>query len=79
VQNNRYGVGIPEVDCFVDCVGFTEASGHGANAGKKAGCCFKSKALPEAGGSIEFRVVRDGRSGATDEASKQGNLKIRFD
>jgi glutathione-independent formaldehyde dehydrogenase len=34
-------VGIPEVDCFVDCVGF-EASGHGADAGKKAGCCFKS-------------------------------------
>jgi glutathione-independent formaldehyde dehydrogenase len=34
-------VGIPEVDCFVDCVGF-EASGHGADAGKKSGCCFKS-------------------------------------
>jgi glutathione-independent formaldehyde dehydrogenase len=31
-------VGIPEVDCFVDCVGF-EASGHGAD-GEKASCCF---------------------------------------
>jgi glutathione-independent formaldehyde dehydrogenase len=34
-------VGIPEVDCFVDCVGF-EASGHGAVQGKEKGCCFKS-------------------------------------
>jgi glutathione-independent formaldehyde dehydrogenase len=32
--------GVPEVDCFVDCVGF-EASGHGGRR-KKAGCCFKS-------------------------------------
>jgi glutathione-independent formaldehyde dehydrogenase len=27
-------VGIPEVDCFVDCVGF-EASGHGADGKEK--------------------------------------------
>jgi glutathione-independent formaldehyde dehydrogenase len=32
-------VGIPEVDCFVDCVGF-EASGHGADAGKKSRLLF---------------------------------------
>jgi glutathione-independent formaldehyde dehydrogenase len=43
-------VGIPEVDCFVDCVGF-EASGHGAD-GEKASCCFKAMAITRAGGSI---------------------------
>jgi glutathione-independent formaldehyde dehydrogenase len=39
-RTNRYDCWY-EVDCFVDCVGF-EASGHGADAGKKTGCCFKS-------------------------------------
>jgi glutathione-independent formaldehyde dehydrogenase len=29
-------------------------------------------------GLSDSRVVRDGRSRATDEASKQGSLKIRF-
>jgi hypothetical protein len=32
-------VGAPEVDCFVDCVGF-EASAVRTQG--KAGCCFKS-------------------------------------
>jgi glutathione-independent formaldehyde dehydrogenase len=45
-------VGIPEVDCFVDCVGF-EASGHGADAGKeKAVVLNQAMAITRAGGSI---------------------------
>jgi glutathione-independent formaldehyde dehydrogenase len=46
-------VGIPEVDCFVDCVGF-EASGHGADAGKEkpAVVLNQAMAITRAGGSI---------------------------
>jgi glutathione-independent formaldehyde dehydrogenase len=70
-------VGIPEVDCFVDCVGF-EASGT-VDAGKERAVVLnQAMAITRAGGSIGIQVVRDGRSGATDEASKQGSLKIRF-
>jgi glutathione-independent formaldehyde dehydrogenase len=49
-------VGIPEVDCFVDCVGF-EASGHGADAGKKkpAVVLNQAMAITRAGGSMEFQ------------------------
>jgi glutathione-independent formaldehyde dehydrogenase len=73
-------VGIPEVDCFVDCVGF-EASGHGADAGKEkpAVVLNQAMAITRAGGSIGIPglyVTED--PGATDEASKQGSLKIRF-
>jgi glutathione-independent formaldehyde dehydrogenase len=39
VQEQIAMIGIPEVDCFVDCVGF-EASGHGADAGKKSRLLF---------------------------------------
>jgi threonine dehydrogenase-like Zn-dependent dehydrogenase len=35
-------VGIPEVDCFVDCVGFEPAGTVRCRRRKKAGCCFKS-------------------------------------
>jgi glutathione-independent formaldehyde dehydrogenase len=57
-------VGIPEVDCFVDCVGF-EASGHGADAGKEkpAVVLNQAMAITRAGGSIGIPgCVRDGRS-----------------
>jgi glutathione-independent formaldehyde dehydrogenase len=76
VQNNRYGVGIPEVDCFVDCVGFTEASGHGATQERKPAVVLNRHGnylswwvYPNSG----LYVTED--PGATDEASKQGNLK----
>ena len=73
-------VGVPEVDCFVDCVGF-EASGHGASAGKEMPAIVlnQAMAITRAGGSIGIPglyVTED--PGATDEASKQGSLKIRF-
>jgi glutathione-independent formaldehyde dehydrogenase len=54
-------VGIPEVDCFVDCVGF-EASGHGADAGKEKPAVVLNQAMAiTRAGSIEFQVC-DGRS-----------------
>lgn len=73
-------VGVPEVDCFVDCVGF-EASGHGSSAGKEMPAIVlnQAMAITRAGGSIGIPglyVTED--PGAPDEASKEGSLKIRF-
>lgn len=73
-------VGIPEVDCFVDCVGF-EASGHGASAGeeKPAIVLNQAMAITRAGGGIGIPglyVTED--PGASDKAAQKGSLKIRF-
>lgn len=73
-------VGIPEVDCFVDCVGF-EASGHGEHAGegKPATVLNQAMAITRAGGEIGIPglyVTED--PGAEDKAAQQGSLKIRF-
>jgi glutathione-independent formaldehyde dehydrogenase len=55
-------VGIPEVDCFVDCVGF-EASGHGADAGKEKPAVVLNQAMAITRAVYRnSRVVRDGRS-----------------
>jgi glutathione-independent formaldehyde dehydrogenase len=55
-------VGIPEVDCFVDCVGF-EASGHGADAGKEKPAVVLNQAMAMSWWVYRnSRVVRDGRS-----------------
>jgi glutathione-independent formaldehyde dehydrogenase len=56
-----------------------EASGHGADAGRKKPVVLNQAAITRAGGSIGIPglyVTED--PGATDEASKQGSLKIRF-
>ncbi|MCW5961587.1 MAG: formaldehyde dehydrogenase, glutathione-independent [Pyrinomonadaceae bacterium] len=73
-------VGVPEVDSFVDCVGF-EASGHGSSAGKEMPAIVLNQAMAvtRAGGQIGIPglyVTED--PGAEDEAAKQGSLKIRF-
>lgn len=73
-------VGVPEVDSFVDCVGF-EASGHGSSAGKEMPAIVlnQAMAITKAGGQIGIPglyVTED--PGAVDEAAKQGSLKIRF-
>lgn len=73
-------VGIPEVDCFVDCVGF-EASGHGASAGeeKPAIVLNQAMAITRAGGGIGIPglyVTED--PGASDKTAQKGSLKIRF-
>lgn len=73
-------VGIPEVDSFIDCVGF-EASGHGEHAGKEqpATVLNQAMAITRAGGEIGIPglyVTED--PGAEDKAAQKGSLKIRF-
>src|SRR5690625_444685 len=76
----RMIVGIPEVDCFVDCVGF-EASGHGEHAGEEKPATVLNQAMEitRAGGGIGVSgiyVTED--PGAEDKDAKKGSLKIRF-
>ncbi|UIR54675.1 formaldehyde dehydrogenase, glutathione-independent [Sphingobacterium sp. SRCM116780] len=73
-------VGVPEVDSFVDCVGF-EARGHGGDAGEEhpATVLNQAMAITRAGGAIGIPglyVTED--PGAKDSAAKVGSLKIRI-
>src|SRR3954464_13739692 len=73
-------VGVPEVDSFVDCVGF-EARGHGADSVREqpATVLNTAMAITRAGGAIGIPglyVTGDPR--AVDEAAKEGNLVIRI-
>lgn len=74
-------VGVPEVDCFVDCVGF-EARGHshdGVNEEQPAVVLNQVMEVTRAGGAIGIPglyVTED--PGAEDAAAKVGSLKIRF-
>ena len=73
-------VGVPEVDSFVDCVGF-EARGHGADSGKEqpATVLNTAMAITRAGGAIGIPgLYVTGDPGAVDEAAKEGNLVIRI-
>jgi glutathione-independent formaldehyde dehydrogenase len=73
-------VGVPEVDCAVDCVGF-EAHGHGQEAAveRPATVLNQMMQVARAGGGVGIPglyVTED--PGAVDEASKFGNLSIRI-
>lgn len=73
-------LGVPEVDCAVDCVGF-EARGHGAEAGveRPATVLNSLMEVTRAGGAIGIQglyVTED--PGAVDEAAKYGRLSIRI-
>jgi glutathione-independent formaldehyde dehydrogenase len=73
-------VGVPEVDCFVDCVGF-EARGHGAEAGTERPATVLNTAMTitRAGGAIGIPgLYVTGDPGGVDEAAKEGNLVIRI-
>ncbi len=73
-------VGVPEVDSFVDCVGF-EAKGHGADSGKEQPATVLNTAMTitRAGGAIGIPgLYVTGDPGAADEAAKEGNLLIRI-
>ena len=73
-------VGVPEVDSFVDCVGF-EAKGHGADSGREqpATVLNTAMAITRAGGAIGIPgLYVTGDPGAVDEAAKEGNLVIRI-
>jgi len=74
-------LGVPEVDCAVDCVGF-EARGCGHEGHKKevpAQVLNTAMAITKAGGQIGIPglyVTED--PGAIDEAAKQGSLSLRL-
>ena len=73
-------VGVPEVDCGVDCVGF-EARGHGAEASveRPATVLNSLMQVTRAGGAVGIPglyVTED--PGGVDEAARTGNLSIRI-
>lgn len=72
-------LGIPEVDCAVDCVGF-EASGHGKNAGEAPATVLNSiMTVTRAGGRLGIPgLYVTGDPGAVDDDAKIGTLKIRL-
>ncbi|MCF0049826.1 formaldehyde dehydrogenase, glutathione-independent [Dyadobacter chenwenxiniae] len=73
-------IGVPEVDCFVDCVGF-EARGHGANSGTElpATVLNTAMAITRAGGAIGIPgLYVTGDPGAKDKAAQEGSLSIRI-
>jgi len=73
-------LGVPEVDSFVDCVGF-EARGHGHNASveQPATVLNTAMAVTRAGGAIGIPgLYVTGDPGAADAAAKEGSLSIRI-
>jgi glutathione-independent formaldehyde dehydrogenase len=73
-------IGVPEVDCAVDCVGF-EARGHGADAQveRPATVLNSLMQVTRAGGALGIPglYVTDD-PGGVDAAAKTGNLSIRI-
>jgi glutathione-independent formaldehyde dehydrogenase len=73
-------LGVPEVDCGIDCVGF-EARGHGAEATEEhpATVLNALMTVTRAGGAIGIPglYVTDD-PGAKEQAAKTGNLSIRI-
>lgn len=73
-------LGIPEVDCGIDAVGF-EARGHGADAGVEQPATVLNSLMEvtRAGGSLGIPgLYVTGDPGASDEAAKVGSLSMRF-
>lgn len=73
-------VGVPEVDCAVDCVGF-EARGHGQEAAveRPATVINQTMQVARAGGGVGIPglyVTED--PGGVDDAARFGNLSIRI-
>jgi len=73
-------VGVPEVDCAVDCVGF-EARGHGAGAATEAPATVLNSLMEitRAGGGIGIPgLYVTGDPGGIDADAKIGKLGIRI-
>jgi glutathione-independent formaldehyde dehydrogenase len=73
-------LGVPEVDCAVDAVGF-EARGHGENAEVEQPATVLNSVmdLTRAGGALGIPgLYVTGDPGAVDEAAKVGSLSIRI-
>ncbi len=72
-------LGVPEVDCAVDAVGF-EATAHG-HAGQEAPATVLNSvmAVTRAGGKLGIPgLYVTGDPGAADEDAKEGTLKVRL-
>jgi glutathione-independent formaldehyde dehydrogenase len=73
-------VGVPEVDCGIDCVGF-EAKGHGSDATveRPAAVLNSLMEVTRAGGAIGIPgLYVTGDPGGVDQNAKIGNLGIRI-
>src|SRR5215510_6863370 len=73
-------VGVPEVDCAVDCVGF-EARGHGKDASHEAPATVLNSLMEitRAGGALGIPgLYVTGDPGGIDANAKVGNLSIRI-
>jgi glutathione-independent formaldehyde dehydrogenase len=73
-------LGVPEVDCAVDCVGF-EARGHGSEAGNEKPATVLNSIMEvcRAGGRLGIPgLYVTGDPGAADAAAKIGMLGIRI-
>lgn len=73
-------LGVPEVECGVDAVGF-EARGHGADAGHEAPATVLNSLMDitAAGGALGIPgLYVTGDPGGVDEAAKTGALSIRL-
>jgi glutathione-independent formaldehyde dehydrogenase len=70
-------LGIPEVDCGVDCVGF-EAKGHGHDAEEAPATVLNSLMdVTRAAGKLGIPgLYVTGDPGASDEAAKEGSLSV---
>jgi glutathione-independent formaldehyde dehydrogenase len=73
-------LGVPEVDCSVDCVGF-EARGHGGDSGEEQPAAVLNSLMDvtRVAGSIGIPglyVTND--PGAADEAAQEGNLSMQL-
>jgi glutathione-independent formaldehyde dehydrogenase len=73
-------VGVPEVDCTVDCVGFeARGHGHGHETEHPATVLNAAMEVTRAGGGIGIPgLYVTGDPGAVDNNAKTGNLRIRI-
>jgi glutathione-independent formaldehyde dehydrogenase len=73
-------LGVPEVDCAIDAVGF-EAKGHGGDSDHEAPATVLNSLMDitMAGGSVGIPgLYVTGDPGGIDEAAKIGSLSMRF-
>jgi len=73
-------LGVPEVDCGIDCVGF-EAHGHGRDAGTEAPATVLNSLMEStrAGGALGIPgLYVTGDPGASTEEAKRGSLSLRL-
>ncbi|MGB7447544.1 MAG: formaldehyde dehydrogenase, glutathione-independent [Ornithinimicrobium sp.] len=73
-------LGVPEVDCGIDAVGF-EARGHGEGSASEAPATVLNSLMDitRAGGGLGIPgLYVTGDPGASDDAAKEGSLSVRF-